>query len=382
MSFWNLRDVGGCRGRPRTERRGLLGDERGAVLLVVAGSLVVMMGLAALAVDVGLFLGARTEAQRVADAAALAGAGHLVLQPKDEAGARAAAVDYALRNSVAGTAAELEPGDVEVNLTDLLVRVTVHRTLERGNPIATVFARALGVETMDLTTRAAARAVPARSAHCLLPTALPDRWANQGSAGWDPAEGDVYLPPEDPGATGYTEENIGDEIIIKPAQNNTSTGFEPGWWYLWLPEGESGTNAVRDWILSCPKIAALTKTGDRLSDKNGNTQSIVKAFEELIEQDPEARWDDGCKCVKGGKGMASPRVRGLPLFDPTTYVKTGSSSNFDVRAFAGLFVDRVTTGPQGQKLVIGRLMALSGYDPLLPDSGPTNPLARVAVLVE
>ena len=51
-----------------------LKDERGAVLILVAGTMVVLLGFAALAVDVGFLMSARTEAQRTADAMALAAA--------------------------------------------------------------------------------------------------------------------------------------------------------------------------------------------------------------------------------------------------------------------------------------------------------------------
>ena len=50
-------------------------NERGAVLVLVAASMVVMFGFAALAVDVGNLMLVRTESQKAADAAALAGAG-------------------------------------------------------------------------------------------------------------------------------------------------------------------------------------------------------------------------------------------------------------------------------------------------------------------
>jgi Flp pilus assembly protein TadG len=49
------------------------GDEHGQVAIVVALMLVVLLGFAALVVDVGLNWAARTQAQAAADAAALAG---------------------------------------------------------------------------------------------------------------------------------------------------------------------------------------------------------------------------------------------------------------------------------------------------------------------
>src|SRR5689334_13170558 len=54
----------------KSERKG----ERGVTILLVAVALVVILGLAALGIDVVTLYVARTEAQRAADAAALAGA--------------------------------------------------------------------------------------------------------------------------------------------------------------------------------------------------------------------------------------------------------------------------------------------------------------------
>jgi Putative Flp pilus-assembly TadE/G-like len=48
--------------------------ERGSTLLIVAGSLTVLLGIGALAIDIGSLYVARSETQRAADAAALAGA--------------------------------------------------------------------------------------------------------------------------------------------------------------------------------------------------------------------------------------------------------------------------------------------------------------------
>jgi len=58
---------------PMGGRGGRWGDEHGQVAIVVALMLVVLLGFAALVVDVGLNWAARTQAQAAADAAALAG---------------------------------------------------------------------------------------------------------------------------------------------------------------------------------------------------------------------------------------------------------------------------------------------------------------------
>ncbi len=80
-------------------------DEQGATLVMVALGITVFLGMVALAVDLGMMLGARTESQRVADASALAGAGSLLSQPNDEDRARQWAIEYAALNTVHGQTA-------------------------------------------------------------------------------------------------------------------------------------------------------------------------------------------------------------------------------------------------------------------------------------
>ena len=49
-------------------------QERGSTLVIVAGSMIVLLGVAALAIDLVSFYAVRAEAQRAADSAALGGA--------------------------------------------------------------------------------------------------------------------------------------------------------------------------------------------------------------------------------------------------------------------------------------------------------------------
>src|SRR6266704_1025254 len=57
--------------------------ESGYVLVTVAVLLVVLVGFTTLAIDTGMLFAARTQAQRAADAAALAGASTFVLNSSD-----------------------------------------------------------------------------------------------------------------------------------------------------------------------------------------------------------------------------------------------------------------------------------------------------------
>src|SRR5688500_10348447 len=104
--------------------RSLLGNRQGVALPFAALLLFVLMGLVGLAVDLAILLGARTEAQKVADAAALAGAGTYAMTT-DEDQAANAAIDFAGRNTIQGDSVEVLPEDVEVIADSQKVRVRV-----------------------------------------------------------------------------------------------------------------------------------------------------------------------------------------------------------------------------------------------------------------
>jgi hypothetical protein len=123
---------------------------------------------------------------------------------------------------------------------------------------------------------------------------------------------------------------------------------------------------------------------DWATDKNGNVQSIAKAFNELIALDPNAKWDQSCKCVVNSDYPVSPRIRPVPLFNPETYTKQGSNSNFQISDFMGLFIvpdpGGGPPGPPGQQSIYARIATFQG---VLGGGGPTTgPLIRAVQIVE
>lgn len=105
-----------------------LKNEKGVVLVYVAILLVVFLGIAALAVDIGYLMVGKTELQRTADAAALAATRQLGViyegmlyadQAKydaatDEALIKSAATKVAFQNRAAGTSVIIDPADVQI----------------------------------------------------------------------------------------------------------------------------------------------------------------------------------------------------------------------------------------------------------------------------
>ncbi len=130
----------------------LIGSERGATLVIATASLVVMLGAAAMAADLGwLYLnGLRT--QQAADAAALGGVVHM---PDDFPLASTTALDVASSNNYVDTSlggdATVVPTEVITNNRQL--RVTVTRA------VPTFFMKVFGIDDVSITRHAIAEYV-------------------------------------------------------------------------------------------------------------------------------------------------------------------------------------------------------------------------------
>ncbi|MEN8144747.1 MAG: pilus assembly protein TadG-related protein, partial [Gemmatimonadota bacterium] len=168
-------------------------EDSGATLAIMTAAMGMSLSAVALAVDVGMMMSARSEAQRSADLAAMAGAGVLAQSPDNDEWATQEATEYASTSLVRKDPVQLLPTDVTVDLTQRTVRVVVNRTADRGTPVGTFFARIFGVSAIDVVADATAEASPAGGINCLLPLAIPDRWKEVGGPGNNP---DDYNPEE------------------------------------------------------------------------------------------------------------------------------------------------------------------------------------------
>ena len=95
----------------------MIRNRRGAALALVAVSLVVILGMGALAVDMGMLIKQHNDAQRAADAAALAGASAFQdAKPFDAiTPATELALQYMAKNYVGGTYIDTSGAVASVN---------------------------------------------------------------------------------------------------------------------------------------------------------------------------------------------------------------------------------------------------------------------------
>jgi len=355
-------------------------NERGATIVLVAASIAALMAMVALAVDIGMLLTARSEAQRAADAAALAGAGELIFEPDNVDGAKQTAILFGDRNDVGGTPAGIQPEDVDVDLAEGRVTVTVFRTADRGSAMPTWFARLFGVDEVDVSARAAARVGSTNAARCLKPWTIPDAWNDANDNGvFD--EGDTYEPGVhgygsdwrngvasdngiDPAGTTYVKDR-GRPIVLKPGDPKEAN--QPGWYFPWdVPQADGspavGGDKYRWNIANCNETVVFL--GEEYMIENGNMIGPTKqGVGNLIDQDPDAVWVDGPNgptdgTVEGSifeeNWEASPRVVTVPLYDPSFPIDPGKQPVV-FNNFVGFFIE----GMQGND-VIGRFLSVSG----------------------
>jgi len=217
------------------------------------------------------------------------------------------------------------------------------------------------------------------NSNCFKPWSPPDKWIDNNGDGKFDAGVDTYIPPGQPGATGYKyPEDQGVQIVLKvgsPHNAPVPSDFFP----IDFPPLNRGTpitggDAYRTNIATCGPYSFVA-AGDEVQVEPGNMAGPTKqGVEDLINQDPTAYWDTGCNCLKSPLGANSPRLGRIPFYDPRFALNSGRNSLI-VANVGGVFLESVQ--PNGD--VIGRytwVPSLGGT------AGPSCSLMRVVQLVK
>jgi hypothetical protein len=320
---------------------------------------------------------ARNQAQNSADAGALAGAVGLGFNDYDDRSASGPAVTSALdaaRNlgnnvmydpaEAARTSVSVLPTDVEF-LNDPTgepnrVRVTVRRNAERGNPLSTIIAAIFGVPTADISATATAEVSPANAMTCVKPFTIPDLWIERTDAPFDFLEDtfemyennppynllpnpDVYIPADQPGYTGYNQEqHRGTRLMIRAG---TGHNIEPSMYFSLALDGMDATGAEEyEWnIRNCN--TRIMRWGEDLIQEPGAVMGpTVSGIRDLIALDPDAVWNESCNCIRNSRYGAgkSPRLFPIPLYDPVYYSegkRNGRFADLKVANWIGFFAE-------------------------------------------
>ncbi len=378
---------------PIGRQSGRLNDRGGAVLVLVALGLVVFLGMAALAIDLGLLYVARGEAQKAADAAAHAGAGFYQLNRDRADGVQATrdfVVGFAENNEVRGLPVRVDgQQDIDVLPSEGLVRVRVRRTDDGiDGPIPTLFARALGFREVGVSASAAAQIFGARAVGCMLPVALPDRWIR--GDGSFPASNDIYDPDAgdlyDEATTGYRiPENLGDTLLIRPEASGggQQVRITPSWWGTTQSDEFSfagnSTTDLRRAIEGCS--GDPFGEGADMDQSGGSKQALRSSWELVRDSDPTAIWNDVARCVTtagSSECRTSPRLRPMVLFNPDLAPQT-NQDGFVASRIIGIFIEDVDrTGSQYQ--VIARLARIPSTLPGDEVAGPGDAVTAIRIV--
>jgi hypothetical protein len=377
----------------RNRIRHLRRDEGGMTMAFVALGFMAFLTATTLAIDVGMFMAARSQAQNAADSGALAGAIALGFNDFDNRSASgpavSAAISAAQSNAMIGAAPSVLPADVtfpnDPAGRPTRVKVAVYRNTERLNAIPTIFGRIFGVPTVGISASATAEASQANAMTCVKPFMIPDRWDeasgefdpltsrfemydNQGNL-LPPGSRDVYVPANQEGYTGYTDEDRGTELILRAGSGNN---IEPTAYQSWsMPgnNGQIGGDFYQNNISGCNTTLITIDLNDPLFllQEPGNMEGPTRqGIDELIARDPNAHWDTSCRCVRGSNTTISPRITPLPLYDPKKYAEgkaNGRNADFWLANIMGFFIDR----RQGNE-VYGFITPISGV--INPNAGP------------
>jgi hypothetical protein len=378
-----------------TRLQGRLRDERGMTLVMVATGLVAFLSATMLAVDVGMLMVARTEAQSAADAGALAGAVALGYDDYDDRTPTGPAVTNAIaaatttENGVMHAQTSVLAEDVTFPAIDR-IRVRVQRSGVRGNAITPFIAPMFGINAVDLGAVATAWVAPANAMTCVKPFTVPDKWIERQTPPWDPtdtfdayaqngtplADPDIYIPLGTTGYTGYSSKTDRGALITLKAANGTN--IAPSTYFPYAMGGVTGASEY-EWNIGNCNQTMMGYNQPLLAEPGNMTGPTAAGMAALIDRDPTAYWDTYNNKVVTTM-FPSPRVVAIPLFDPMffeTGKQNGRNADFKVVNYMGFFIEEM----QGNE-VKGRITPIGGLLSGSAGPAPTGAFPVAIVLVQ
>lgn len=284
-------------------------EESGAVIIIVAFLLIALLGMTALAVDVGQLYQARRQMVTAADAGALAGVVDLI-ENKDQDSAESVARNYAIDN-------ESEAGNTDVNVINgYTVEVWSGKTVNYS------FARILGFESQVVTAYARAMYAPIKTAEIIPLTIHEDNYDD------------------------------GKKITIKYSHHSDgdlgSGNFHP------LALGGTGANKYKDNLAN--GYDGLISIGMPLDTESGNmsgptSQGLQPRFDACGKPCVDGYYDEDGESIC--KDPDCPRKVIIPLYEEVEYQSQGNQNKVSkviVSGFAQIYLLNVSE--QGNESIV------------------------------
>ena len=346
--------------------RRLHSDERGIAAIFLGLSLAAVVGLAALAVDVGWMQYNRSSLQTAADAGALAGAGTLLAKGSDLSAVRDASLTFGRANLLSGEQPAKAITNTDVGfLCDGVpclsmpnqVEVTAGFEAARGNPLQLFLAGVIGTPTADVSASARAGVVGVCESACLKPFSIPAKFTWDDTCDPDSKKrNNGKLDPDSAcemasiDAPGYTDADAGTQVLLKPGDPHDA--FVPSFYNLvnFPPKNKgnpvTGGSELRDNIAGCTASnSVVVQIEDELQIEPGNSMGPVKqGISDLIAQDAGAYWDSATNSIKGSayaNPLDSPRVSLMAFYDPKRPPTSGRNTIF-VQQVGAIFIESLS----------------------------------------
>jgi hypothetical protein len=379
---------------------------RGATLVLVAVSSVVLLGAAALTIDVGKLYTTRIELQRAADSASMAGVSAYLsdaawrsesnsnswsLTPELGALIDARAQDYSSRNHTLGSVTLLEGADIVKGYYDFdnpsaaldtsgghrfnAVEVTVRRTAGSANgPVPYHFARILGQSEGDVVARATAALDDHFAAYTPPgPVIIPFTISRDVYDGMLVTGPDEFSYDELEDAVHATSDGVR-EVRLFPWSNNSSDAGSGTFGVLNIGTPNQGLPGVIDQITN----------GVQPSDLEAEVGAPTLMF-------IDASGDPVTYQMTGGTGLGSGMDSALltrvgdivAFFLHDGFVQDGSNTIFtivDLRFGRVMHVD-LSGALDNRRIVIQPVNYTGGGVQTDPDAPPTNGQVAVITLV-
>lgn len=275
----------------------VLESQKGAAALLLVTILPVLIGVGALALDMGQIYVSRAEVSAAADAAALAGAQEL---PRFPADAKSEAIEYGAKNGTAISPANIQIGGTNNN--------TIKVTASREVPLT--FARIFGMESFTVTASATAQVSVAKSVPWIVPFVLPKTQYFDYSKQFTMrmfGKDNPYMKPGDDPSLQMDYMNVGIE----------NTNFSQ--YIQYLKYGYQKTFTVGNDM-------------QYLAPSSGGRDS-VDAFYDRTVRDPNTDIDEA--------KIGDPRIMLIPLVETMLPRDTREGTKMKIVGFVGFFLEEV-----------------------------------------
>lgn len=388
--------------------------ERGAILVHVSVSLLILMGFLVFVLDYGVVLISRGQAQNSADAGALSGAVSRAFDDASNPPPAGGLVEAAATNAAQQNLVWSSAGSVGVSYAcppgvtgGACVQVDVYRNGQLGSATLPVFfGPILGITSQGVRATATAQAIASNGAECLKPWAVADKWLERDDPPWtqqsmfepgNPTTDDVYIPPYSTNTTGFKRADpsgnpvdLGYQMTLKLSAPGPSPGpgtLSAGWaMELYLPNSNSpgeGAANYSDNITGCTTaiigIAPEASTCPAVNTELGCLDVLTGAMvgptitgtNAIVARDPYASWTGGMGGHIAGGDQLNERVVPVALFDTALYLSQGYNGTNGIVKLVGIlgfFVEGMCGGgfyeepylDCGPGAVVGRLVSFPG----------------------